>query len=281
MNWDDLRIVAAVAQKGTYAKAGLALRMDETTVARRLARIQDALGITLFDAVDGVRRATLYCEAMLEHIEDMKLAASQIGAIGNQAVKPSGNIRITSTVSIAEEVLAPDLGPFLLSHPGLSVEIQTSNDNLNFAQWEADLAIRLGKPAKGAFVVRKIADLKFCLFRPIIDKDGPDPIVCAYPADLGTTPEMMALDSLELPGARRLRTSNVGVIRAVLQSGTGIGILPNYCSADLRSDNRFQVTRLAAEREVWLLIQPHLKNEPATRLVIDWIAESFSRNLSR
>jgi len=58
MNWDDLKIISAVRNKGTYAKAGVDLRMDETTVARRLGRVQKTLGVTLFDAIDGVRKPT-------------------------------------------------------------------------------------------------------------------------------------------------------------------------------------------------------------------------------
>ena len=71
MNWDDLRIVAAVSDRGSYAGASARLRIDETTVARRVARIQGSLGVTLFDAVDGVRKPTGYCEAILAHVHDM------------------------------------------------------------------------------------------------------------------------------------------------------------------------------------------------------------------
>src|SRR3954454_12749182 len=60
MNWDDLRIIAAVRDQGSYAGASARLRLDETTVARRVARIQGSLGVTLFDAVDGARKPTAY-----------------------------------------------------------------------------------------------------------------------------------------------------------------------------------------------------------------------------
>jgi DNA-binding transcriptional LysR family regulator len=65
MNWDDLRIITAVRNEGTYAAAGARLRIDETTVSRRLARIERVLEITLFEAIDGVRRPTPDCDASL------------------------------------------------------------------------------------------------------------------------------------------------------------------------------------------------------------------------
>ena len=90
MNWDDLRIIAAVRDEGTYAGASARLRIDETTVGRRLARIQRDLGVPLFEAADGLRRPTRHCEAVLDHVGAMaahvaaidRLRESQPGPVG-------------------------------------------------------------------------------------------------------------------------------------------------------------------------------------------------------
>lgn len=276
MHWDDLRIIAAVRNCGTYAKAGKELRIDETTVSRRLARIQEALGINLFDAVDGMRQPTHQCEAVLAHIDEMALAAAKINTIGNLATKPSRNIRLTSTASIAEELLAPQMGSFLSANLGLSLDLQTSNENLNFSQWETDLAIRLGKPARGNFAIRKLAELTFFLFRPKTILENEKCFICSYPEELNDRPEMKALKSAGLQEPVRLKTSSVGVIRSVIKSHSGVGVLPSYMAGDLLNDDSLVVTALKERREVWLLIQGHLKNDPATRLVIDWIVEQLA-----
>jgi DNA-binding transcriptional LysR family regulator len=269
MNWDDLKIITAVRNKGTYAKAGVELRLDETTVARRLGRIQKALGVPLFDAIDGARKPTPQCEAILAHIEDIARTASKISMIGNHSAGAVGNIRLTSTPSIAEQILAPGLGQFLLANPGLSLELDTSNQNLNFSQWEADLAIRLGKPAKGAFSIRKLTDLKFYLFQPKAMPADAESVICAYPEDLAETPEMRELSAKGFAQKQRLKTSNVRLIRSVIKTRNAIGVLPQHLSADLLQDTRLTATPLKARREVFLLIQPHLKSDPATRLVVD------------
>src|SRR5438046_1374533 len=80
-NWDDLRIIAAVRDEGTYAGASARLRIDETTVGRRLARIQRKLGLRLFEAVDGVRKPTRQCEMVLAHVQAMAAHAADIGRI--------------------------------------------------------------------------------------------------------------------------------------------------------------------------------------------------------
>ncbi len=82
MNWDDLRIIAAVRDEGTYAGASARLRIDETTVGRRLSRIERALGAP---PVRGGRRspqADPECEAVLAHVEAMATHAAEIGRIG-------------------------------------------------------------------------------------------------------------------------------------------------------------------------------------------------------
>ena len=82
MNWDDLRIVAAVREGGTYAAASQRLRIDETTVGRRLSRIEHALGVRLFEAVDGLRRPTAQCEQLMSHVQAMAGHVAEISRLG-------------------------------------------------------------------------------------------------------------------------------------------------------------------------------------------------------
>ena len=105
MNWDDLRIIAAVRDEGTYAGASARLRIDETTVGRRLSRIERALGLRLFEAADGVRRPTRQCEAVLAHVEAMAAHAAEIGRLSEGVEGPVGRLRIASTNTVAEQVL--------------------------------------------------------------------------------------------------------------------------------------------------------------------------------
>src|SRR5664279_4700947 len=97
MNWDDLRIVAAVRDAGTYAGASARLRIDETTVGRRLARLEQALGTRLFEAIDGVRKPTRQCEVVLEHVQAMAGHVAEIGKVSENLPGLTGYFRIAST----------------------------------------------------------------------------------------------------------------------------------------------------------------------------------------
>jgi DNA-binding transcriptional LysR family regulator len=277
MNWDDLRVIAAVREQGTYAGASARLRIDETTVARRVARIQRALGITLFDAVDGMRRPTADCEAILGHVHEIARRVGEISSIGNATRGPVGRFRIASTDLVAEEILAPRAAPLLVANPGLTLQLMTSDDNVNFLRWEADFAIRLRKPDRGHFVITRLADVRLYLFEPALFEPGPAeaPVICCFPEHLDSTPQSRYLIARRLQPQGRCITANYRVIRRLIETHQAIGILPEHMCVDLLQDPRLRPTPLETGEEAWLLVQNHLKRDPTARIVIDWIRRSF------
>src|SRR5260370_3116623 len=107
MNWDDLRIVAAVRDEGTYAGASARLRIDETTVGRRLARIERALGLRLFEAVDGLRKPTRQCGTVLAHVQAMAGHVAEINKVGESLPRLTERVRIAATTTPAQALLPP------------------------------------------------------------------------------------------------------------------------------------------------------------------------------
>ena len=274
MNWDDLRIIAAVRDEGTYAGAGARLRIDETTVGRRLARIERALGLRLFEAADGLRKPTRQCEAVLAHVQAMASHVAEIGRVGQGVAGPSGRFRIAATNGVAEEILAPRAGPLLADHPGLTLQFLTSSGNVKFSRWQADFAIRLRKPDKGDFTIAKLGEFSLYLFEPKA-KDELDPVVCAYPDELGPIPETQFLKARGFYERARFISDNIRVIKALIRSHRAVGVLPDYYCADLLADRRLEATPLARRRDVWLLVQNHLKRDAGARIVIDWVRDCF------
>ena len=271
MNWDDLRIIAAVRDEGTYAGASARLRIDETTVGRRLSRIERALGLRLFEAADGVRRPTRQCEAVLAHVEAMAAHAAEIDRLSEGVEGPVGRLRIASTNTVAEQVLSPRASDFLRANPGLMLQFLTSSENVKFSRWEADLAIRLRKPDKGDFAISRLGDIKLYYFEPVAI-DG-EPMLCTYPDELGAIPEMQFLRTRKI--RVRCVTVNVRVIRNLIRAHQAAGVLPEYSCGDLLADRGLRVTLLPKRRDVWLLVQNHLKRDAATRVTIDWVRHCF------
>jgi DNA-binding transcriptional LysR family regulator len=271
MNWDDLRIIAAIRDEGTYAGASARLRIDETTVGRRLSRIDRALGLRLFEAADGVRRPTRSCEAVLAHVEAMAAHAAEIGRLSESLEGPVGRLRIASTNTVAEQVLSPRASDFLRAHPGLTLQFLTSSENVRFSRWEADLAIRLRKPDKGDFSISRLGDIRIYYFEPVATEG--EPVLCAYPDELGAIPEMQFLRTKK--ARSRCVTDNVRVIRTLIRTHQAAGVLPEHVCADMLGDRRLRASLLPKRRDVWLLVQNHLKRDAATRVTIDWVRACF------
>lgn len=278
MNWDDLRIIAAVRDEGTYAAAGARLRIDETTVARRIARIQASLGVTLFEAADGMRKPTAHCDAVLSHVHAIARHVAEIGNVGKTVQGPVGKFRLASTTSIAEQILAPHASRLLNANPGLSLEFMTSKGNVNFSRWEADLAIRLRKPDKGDFTITKLVDIRLYLFEPVELPAGVrEPLVCRFSAELDHTPDARYLADRGLDAKARCTAGDYRIVREFIKSRAAVGILPDYLCGDLLKDRKLRVTPLPTRRDVWLLVQNHLKRDAAARIVIEWVRECFNR----
>lgn len=277
MNWDDLRIIAAVRDEGTYAAAGARLRIDETTVARRMARIQASLGVALFNAVDGTRKPTTHCEAVLSHVHAIARHVAEIGHVGKAVQGPIGKLRLASTTSIAEQILAPHAARLLTAHPGLSLEFMTSKGNVNFSRWEADLAIRLRKPDKGDFTITKLVDMRLYFFEPAAWSGAIDLLVCRFPDELDHTPDARYLAARGLDAKARFKTGDYRVMRELIKSHAAVGILPDYLCGNLLKDRKLRITPLPTRRDVWLLVQNHLKRDPAARLVIEWVRDCFAK----
>jgi DNA-binding transcriptional LysR family regulator len=276
LNWEDLRIAAALARTGTFAGAAAELGLDATTVARRIARLEAAFLFPVFHAADGLRRPTARGAQVLSHVEAMTEHAAAIGAIPSTASGVAGHVRIAATASICDRVLAPHAAGLLEDHPGLTLSLLASDANVSFSRYEADMAIRLARPQRGGFVIRKLDALPLVLFEPARTTGEDTTIVCAYPDNLEDTPEMAELARLGLREKARFISNSARAIRTVTGSGHAVAVLPAF-GDDIKPSPAIRATPLDTSREAWLLIQPHLKKDAAARTVADWIENCFDK----
>ncbi|MCI5074610.1 LysR family transcriptional regulator [Oricola sp.] len=275
MDWDDLRIAAALARSGTYAGAAAELGLDATTVARRIARLEAAFPFPLFQATDGGRHPTAQGAKVLAHVHAITDHVAAIGAIPSEGSGIVGHVRIAATASICDTVLAPRAAEFLDAHGGLSLSILASDANVSFSRYEADIAIRMARPQRGGFVIRRLATLPLALCEPVRSDGEAEPIACAYPDSLSETPEMIEAARLGIAQKARFVSNSAAAIRTVLTSGRAVAVLPAF-GRDLASLPDVNRTPLDRSREAWLLIQPHLAKDAATRAVADWIEACFA-----
>lgn len=274
MNWDDLRIALAVSQAGSYAAAAVRLKVDETTVARRLTRLQRDLGFALFEAADGGRRPTARGAEILRHARLIANQAEAIAALGATGDVAFTTYRIATLDVVASEILAPSLASVLAAHPALRVQIQVSADSINFSRWEADLAVRLTEPERGDFLVSRVGELAMVFVEPRGGSTA-QTMVCAFPDGFDPSPESAFLDAQGCKESARCLTASFATVKAVVEAGGACGILPAImCDGFVARGDR--VTPLPEPRQAYLLLQPHLKFDAEARHLINWIRLAFA-----
>lgn len=276
MNWDDLRFLVEIGRSATLAAAARHLKVDQTTVARRLRALEDALGTPLFERSDGHWRPTGVGAEVLERamrIEEDVAGLARLAEAGAQAV--SGVVRLTAVGAIVGDYLVPRLPGLYARHPELVVELIASNDNLNVSRREADIAIRLARPESGDFLIRKLADVGFAVYGPA----QPDPTRSndwvTYDDELAHTPEMRWLAGQLAGGRVRLRSNKLAGLLGAVAVGIGRAVLPCFLADATPGLVRESGPQPVLSRDLWLLVHPDARRLPRVAAVADWLGECF------
>jgi molybdate transport repressor ModE-like protein len=165
-DWNELRLIRAIARSGGLVAAASALAIDHSTAFRRLHAIEKRLGHQLFErAPGGTYRPTPMGERMAsaaERMEDEMLALAR--DIAGRDHRLTGHLRVTSSETLAHKLLTPHLAAFRRSHPGIIVELTIENRVLNLTRREADVALRPVRPKEGDLWGRKLADVVWTIY---------------------------------------------------------------------------------------------------------------------
>lgn len=283
MNWDDLRFLVTLGREGTLAAAARQLGVDQTTVARRLRTLEQDLGTPLFERNDGLWRPTAVGGRVLERagrIEEGVAGISRLAEAGAAAV--GGVVRITAVGAFIGDWLVPRLPGLYTRHPELCVDLVASNDNLNVARREADIAIRLARPASGDLLIRKLADVGFALYGPArgdLQVSAGDWV--AYNEDLAHTPEMRRLQAMLGSGRIRLRANSVRGLARAVADGVGQGLLPCFLADPDPRLARLSGPHPVLSRELWMLIHPDARPLPRVAATADWLVACFGEEAGR
>ena len=164
LEWDDVRLFLALCRSRTVAAAARALRVDASTVSRRLAALEEVLAATLFDrGRDGIS-ATKAAEDLMPVAEQIEEAMTRFTSAAEGLEREvSGLVRITSPPDTAEVVLVPLLPELLRRHPALQVDLAPGEALLDLTRREADLALRTVRPVRGDLVVTRLFTVRWIL----------------------------------------------------------------------------------------------------------------------
>lgn len=239
MNWDDARVFLAVHRAGTLREAAAVLDVDQATVGRRLMALEKALGAKLFLKTSSGYVVTQVGEHSLQAAEAMEQAASDFERrVHGSDDRLEGEVRVTTTDSLAMDFVLPAIRSLRLKCPAIQVVLTTSVQVLNLTRRDADLAIRTVMPENPDLVRRKLAEWEVGLFasREYLDAYGVPTIGSAFdghdlvvyqPSITSNQGDTLCGESMER-GRIVAQVSSSLMLATSIRSGIGIGELPVY-----------------------------------------------------
>lgn len=291
LDWNDLKYFLAVARGGSTLAASRALRVSQTTVARRIAALEEALKLALFEKRQAGYALTAGGAELLPQAEAVEAAADRFDSAARASTRDlSGTVRLT-----AEEIFSVTLfGPLLRElhelHPEILIELDSGQALRDLGAGEADIALRstVGDQASG-LVGRRICVDDWTLYcsRDYAARHGVP----------GTHEELKAhaiigggggnlwrhyeawLKQLGLEDRVAMHHATSTGLLAGVRSGFGIAVLPCVV-ADAEPDLvRCLPPRPGHGRVLWLLTHERVRNAPRVRTVIDFLYERLKRHV--
>jgi DNA-binding transcriptional LysR family regulator len=291
-DWNDLQYFIAVADHGSTLAAGRALRVSQTTVARRIAALEAAIGFPIFDRRQAGYALTPAGEQLVERARQVGLSATAFAeAAAAEKRDTSGTVRIT-TQEIFVTLLAPMLRELHDRHPEILIELDDNQDFRDLGEGEADIALRSAHGDLGPGVVgRRLGDDDWTLYcsRDYAAKHG----VPTTRAELrnhafigGGGPKLWRaystwLHDLGLDDRIIMHHASAMGMLSAIRSGLGIAVLPCIV-ADAEPDLIQCVPPKAGHgRSMWLVTHERCRHTPRVRAVIDFLYENLAGHIRK
>lgn len=285
IGWDDLRYFLAVHRQGSLARAAAALGINATTVGRRLQALEERFGARLFNRTPQGYVLAPAGRELLGHAERMEaeaLAAER--ALTGADARAEGVVRVSVTEMLATRFIAPHLAAFAARHPRITVELSCTMRPLSLVRREADIVLRLARPAEPNLVTRRLADIVLGLYastRYLERRGAPEDAerslrghdVVAFAASRAFSVENDWLEP-RLDGARLvLRSDSVSALFGAVVGGVGVGLLPVVVADAEPGLQRLRTATAPTPRVVWQTVHEDLQRSARVRAVLAFLGE--------
>jgi DNA-binding transcriptional LysR family regulator len=286
-DWNDLRYFVAVARHGSTLAAARALRMNPSTVQRRLAELERRLGASLVVRQPSGYQLTEAGRQMLPYAERVEQAVQAFEQrLGAATRDVAGVLRVACPEPIVFRLTQSRLlDRFQARHPALRIEFVMSDKYVDLGKGEADVALRSGDTDDGDLVGRKIADSLWAVYASsrYIEAHGQPGTIeqLAEHALIGFDGTMAGHRAAKwlasvAPGARIVAQNNsvLGLVYAV-KSGIGIAPLPTALG-DAEKDLVRVLGPVPELARIWrILAHPDVRQSPRVSAFFDFIGDEI------
>ena len=293
---NDLYYFCEIVRHGGIAAAERATREPKSKLSRRLALLEDRLGVRLVERSTRRFRITEIGQIFYQHCRAMVLEAEQAqAAVAGVKERPAGLVRFACPTGMLETV-TPILASFLAAYPDVSLDVVTSNTPIDLIEQRVDVALRVRFSLDGdaSLTMRALAaSRRILVATPLIaaqieGENDPEclshlPCLAFAADDAPDVWRLVASDHAEkvVRINPRLSCGELFVLRAAAAAGLGVALIPDhFCQEELHDG------RLARLLPDWCK-QPGLIHAvfttkrgltPAVRALIDHLVIGFKED---
>ena len=244
MDWDKIRIFYTVAEAGSFTRAGDDLGLSQSAVSRQVSALERELKAPLFHRHARGLILTEQGDLLFRAAKDMRLRLENTRArLEETSERPSGELKVTTTVGLGSLWLTQRIAEFLDTYPDVRISMILTNEELDLAMREADVALRLRRPAQPDLIQRRLFTVHFHIYastdyvkrfgEPKTVDDLDQHRLLSFGGN--QPPYLMSVHWLATIGREgqpprdyHMVVNNIPALRSAVETGAGIAVLPDY-----------------------------------------------------
>jgi Transcriptional regulator len=244
VDWDKIRLFYEVAEAGSFTRAGERLGLNQSSVSRQISALEHELKVPLFHRHARGLLLTEQGDVLFQAAQEMLMRLETTRSrLTETSQLPAGNLKVTATVGLGAIWLAQRISEFIELYPDVNIQLIVTNEELDLAMREADVAIRLRRPAQPDLIQRRLFTVHYHAYASVaylerfgepktVDDLDNHRILC-----LGGNqpPFVLAVHQLAVlgrdskdPRPRHLVVNDSLALRHAIEYGAGIGMAPAY-----------------------------------------------------
>ncbi len=293
MDWDKIRIFHAAAAAGSFTHAGESLGLSQSAVSRQVSALEQDLKLPLFHRHARGLILTEQGELLYRTASELVLKLEHTRSrLSDSKEKPNGELKITANVGLGKHWLTPRLGEFLDNYPDIKIQLILTDDELDLAMREADVALRLAQPTQGDLIQRRLFTVHFHAFASVeyIRKHGAPKSVeeldqhrlMAFGG--GLPPYLVDLNwhlkvgrDVKEPREPRMTINNLPALLRAVESGLGIGVFPDYLVDSSKDLTQILASETMPELDCYLVYAEELKGVARVQVFRDFVVNKAQR----
>jgi DNA-binding transcriptional LysR family regulator len=277
LSWDEFRLVKSIADARSLVGAAERLGVNHSTVFRRLAAVETAVGARLFERSRGGYQPTAAGQDMIALAATMAESIVEFERrVAGRDIKPTGELSVTVAGAVGLHFMPAIVAQFQASNPGVVVELILSNQPLDLSRRDADVAIRLTNDPPETLVGRRICTGRWGVYcrREMAANLRPEGIeslpFIGFCDNFGTVAARRWLEANVPPGRIVARANTAHCMLALTVEGLGAALLPSFLGDQSSGLGRVGYLLPELDAGLWLLTHADLRRSARVRAFMDF-----------